>query len=112
VIFEPFNSKQSREGGKMPWTTLKISSAPAAQGQAQALLNQFTSEWTRLLQPRDMALFFLQEPGADFASYYLSPGTKRRAPEIVRTLGAKPGVEPSQDAVLAVGHQGTRVNHL
>jgi hypothetical protein len=96
----------------MPWTTLKIDSTELAQGQAQALLNQFTSEWTRLSEPRDMAMFFLQEPGANFATYYLSPGTQRRAPELVRTLAATPGVEPSEDAVLAVGHQGTRASHL
>jgi hypothetical protein len=96
----------------MPWTTLKISSATMARGQAQALLNQFTSEWTRLSEPRDMAMFFLQEPGADFATYYLSPGTEHRAPGLVRALGAKPGVQPSEDAVLAAGHQGTRASHL
>jgi hypothetical protein len=96
----------------MPWTTVKICSTLLAQGQAQALLNQFTSEWTRLAEPRDMAMFFLQEPGADVGTYYLSPGTERRAPELVRVLGAKPGNQPSEDAILAAGHQGTRASHL
>jgi hypothetical protein len=33
-----------------------------------------------------MALAFLQEPGDDFGTYYLSPGTQRRAAALVRSL--------------------------
>jgi hypothetical protein len=36
--------------------------------------------------PHDMALAFLQEPGDDFGTYYLSPGTQRRAAALVRSL--------------------------
>jgi hypothetical protein len=60
-------------------------------------MDRFTEWFTRLGGPLDMAMFFTQEPGDDFVTYYLSPATEVRAPPLLRALGGQPGEAPPKD---------------
>jgi hypothetical protein len=92
----------------MPWHTFRLSSAQEDAGAGGLALDQF-SEWLlKMGDPPGMAMFCIQRPGENFATYYLSPETQQRAPVLVRLLRAKPGEPPPPDATLMAGANGSR----
>jgi hypothetical protein len=92
----------------MPWHTFRLSSAQEDAGVGGRALDQF-SEWlAKMGDPPGMAMFCMQRPGEDFATYYLSPETEQRAPVLIRLLRAKPGEPPPADATLMAGVTGSR----
>jgi hypothetical protein len=93
-LLERISVRQTNGEAKLSWTNFRVSSAQFAKGEGSRVLKQFTAEWTPLGAPRDMAMHSLQQPGDDFATFYLSPGTQRHAPDLVRSLGAQPGERP------------------
>lgn len=88
----------ANDGALMSWMTFQLSSEQMAQGHGIRVLKQFLVEWTRVGAPSDMAMFSTHCPNGHFITYFLSPGTLRHAPGIVRSLGAKPGERPPDGA--------------
>jgi hypothetical protein len=87
----------------MSWLNFRLTSAELAKDGSARVLKLFEAEFTRLGEPSDMAMFSTQQPGEDYATYYLSPATEVRAPDLIRILGAQPGERPPQGVTLMVG---------
>jgi hypothetical protein len=92
----------------MPWHTFRLNSVQEDAGVGGQALDRFSAWLTKLGGPPGMAMFCMQRPGEDFATYYLSPETEQRAPALLRLLRAKPGEPPPADATLMAGVNGSR----
>jgi hypothetical protein len=92
----------------MPWHTFRLSQAQLAADGGQGVMDQFTHWFTVLGGPVEMAMFFVQLPDEDHATYYLTPETEVLAPALLRLLGAQPGERPPEDATLVVGEARAR----
>jgi len=92
----------------MPWHTFRLSSKQLSAGDGQRALDQFEAWFIKLRGTRDVAMFRTQLPWEDFATYYLTPATETRVPELLASLQARPGEPPPEDATLVAGVAGAK----